>query len=325
MKRATRRLFCSLLLCVAHPAVVAAEAPWPSKPVHILVPGGAGGVTDIRARWLAAKLSPVIGQPVVVENKPGAAGLIGMEAGARSAPDGYTLVIVHQGTIAVNPHIYARIPYDPRKDFTPVTRLGVGSLVLVVNPALPVKSVNELIALARQKQGQLTFGSPGVGTPPHLAGELFKREAGVQAIHVAYKGGGAAASDLIGGHVDYSIEGLSVMLPHIQAGRVRALAVTGPGRAASLPDVPTMREAGLAEYVYEGWVGIVMPAGTPKAIVAKAYDAIAQVLRSQESRDWFAAVGADPGAEPPDVFGAFMREEDLKWGKVIRGAGIKVE
>jgi tripartite-type tricarboxylate transporter receptor subunit TctC len=305
--------------------MAAAETPWPDKPVRILVPGGAGGVTDIRARWLAAKLSPVIGQPVVVENKPGAAGLIGMEAGARSAPDGYTLLIVHQGTIAVNPHIYARIPYDPMKDFVPVTRLGVGSLVLVVNPNLPVKSVSELVALARRKQGQLSFGSPGVGTPPHLAGELFKREAGVQAVHVPYKGGGAAASDLIGGHIDYSIEGLSVMLPHIQAGRVRALAVTGPGRAASLPDVPTMREAGLPDYVYEGWVGIVAPAGTPKAIVAKAYDAIAQVLKSKESRDWFGAAGADPGAEPPEEFGAFMRAEDVKWGRVIRDAGIKVE
>jgi tripartite-type tricarboxylate transporter receptor subunit TctC len=185
--------------------------------------------------------------------------------------------------------------------------------------------VTELVALARERNGQLSFGSPGVGTPPHLAGELFKREAGVQAVHVPYKGGGAAAADLIGGHVDYSIEGLSVMLPHIQAGRVRALAVTGPRRAISLPEVPTMREAGLADYVYEGWVGIVLPAGTPKAIVAKAYDAIAQVLTSQEAREWFAAAGNDPGADPPEVFGAFMRAESLKWGKVIREAGIKVE
>lgn len=325
MNRAIQRSFLGLLLCTALSAIAAPEAPWPSKPVHILVPGGTGGVTDIRARWLAAKLTPVIGQPVIVDNKPGAAGLIGMEAGARSAPDGYTLVIVHQGTMAVNPHIYARIPYDPVKDFVPVTRLGAGSLVLVVNPNLPVKNVGELVALARERNGQLSFGSPGVGTPPHLAGELFKREAGVQVVHVPYKGGGAAAADLIGGHVDYSIEGLNVMLPHIQAGRVRALAVTGPRRASSLPEVPTMREAGLVDYVYEGWVGVVLPAGTPKAIVAKAYDAIAQVLTSQEAREWFGAAGADPGAEPPEVFGAFMRAESLKWGKVIRESGIKVE
>lgn len=325
MHRVSRRLFCSLLVCAACPGMAHAQSPWPSKPVHILVPGGAGGVTDIRARWLAARLSPVIGQPVLVENKPGAAGLIGMEAGARSAPDGYTLVIVHQGTMAVNLHLYAKIPYDPARDFIPVTRLGVGSLVLVVNPGLPVKNVNELVALAREREGKLSFGSPGVGTPPHLAGELFKREAGVKAIHVPYKGGGAAASDLLGGHIDYSIEGLSVMLPHIQAGRVRALAVTGPTRVPSLPGVPTMREAGLADYVYEGWVGIVLPAGTPRAIVAKAYEAIAQVLATQEARDWFGAAGADVGAETPEAFGAFMRAEDLKWGKVVRDAGIKVE
>ena len=319
-----RIMSCWLLFLAALPSA-AAEDAWPAKPIRILVPGGVGGVTDIRARWLANKIAPILGQPVVVENRPGAGGLMGMESGARSAPDGYSLVIIHQGTMAVNPHLYARLPYDPVKDFAPITRLGFGSLVLTVNSGVAAKSVSELIALARRRPGELSFGSPGVGTPPHLAGELFKREAGIDAIHVPYKGGGQAASDLIAGHVDYSIEGLNVMLPHIQAGRVRALAVTGPKRVASLPDVPTMREAGLRDYEFVGWVGIAAPAATPKAIVTKVYEAIAQVLSTPEAREWFGDVGADPGGEPPEVFGAFVRDEHLKWGKVIRDAGIKVE
>ena len=319
-----RRNFCSAITALA--ALPArAQASWPWKTVKILVPGGTGSVTDIRARWLAARLSAVIGQHVVVENRAGAAGLIGMEAGARADADGHTLVVVHQGTMVVNPAIYARLPYDPARDFAPVTRLGIGALVLVVNPSLSAGSLAELLALARSRGTPLTFGTPGAGTPPHVAVELLKRLSGIDAIHVPYKSGGAAVSDLIAGHIDFEIEGLSVMLPHIQSGRVRALATTGEARVASLPQVPTMREAGLQDYVYQGWVGIAVPAATRPDVIASIYGALTRVLETNESREWFAAAGAVPGAIAPEAFAAAIRGEQAQLGRVIREAGIKAE
>jgi tripartite-type tricarboxylate transporter receptor subunit TctC len=322
-----RRDFCRTLLAgalaPALPALAQHEA-WPTRPVRILA-GGSGSVTDIRARWLAARLSPVVGQPVVVENKAGAGGILTMEAGARSAPDGHTLVIVHQGTVAVNPAIYPSLPYDPFRDFSPITRLGVGPLVLVVNPGLPAASLQELVALAKSRATPLTFATPGVGTPPHVAAELLKREAGIAATHVPYKTGGQAASDLIAGHVDFAIEGITVMRPHIEAGRVRALGTTGTQRVATLPAIPTLAQAGLPGYNFHGWVGIAAPAATPRPIIERAYAAIAQVMGTAEARDWFAQSGADPGAIPPAEFAEFMRAEHERLGKVLREAGVRAE
>lgn len=317
-----RRFVISLAACAAAPAIGA--DPWPSRPVR-LIAAGSGSVTDIRARWLAARLAPLLGQPVVVENKPGAGGLLTMEAGARSAPDGYSIVVVHQGTIALNPFIYANLPYDPFRDFVPITALGVGPLVLVANPKLGVATLAELLALGRSRASPLSFATPGVGTPPHIASELLKRESGLQATHVPYKSGGQAASDLIAGHIDFAIEGLTVMRPHVMAGRVRGIATTGKRRVASLPDLPTLAEAGLPSYHFEGWVGLAAPAGTPAAIVERTYKAIAQVLASAEAREWFAEAGADPGPMPPADFAAFMRAEHDRLGKVIRGAGIRAD
>ena len=305
--------------------VAAQEAPWPTKPVHILVPGGAGGVIDIRARWLAEHLARVIGQSVIVENRPGAGGNVGMEMGARSVPDGYTLTIIHQGVMTVNPHLYSRPGYDPLADFAPITYLGVGPLLLAVHPDVPATTVAELVQLAKAKPGGLNFGSPGIGTPPHLAGELFKRTAGIDTVHVPYKGGGQAVSDLIAGHLSYSIEGLTVQLPQVKAGRLRALAVTGAHRIASLPDVPTMAEAGMGGATFQGWVGIAVPAATPKTIVARLYRDISGILATPEARAWFGEFGAEARADPPDVFAAAIRAEHAKWGKVIREAGIKIE
>lgn len=322
--RISRRGFCAMLACAGIPAW-AGEVPWPSRPVRILVPGGPGGVGDLRARWLADRLARVVGEPVIVENRPGAGGLIAMEAGAHSAPDGYTLVIIHQGTMVVNPFIYPSLPYDPLRDFAPITRLGIGSLVLAVRPSLEVATVKDLVALGKAREKPLAYGSPGVGTPPHLAVELFKRETGMPAIHVPYRGGGASATDLLGGHIDFEIEGLTVLLPHIQAGRVRALATTGEQRVPSLPDVPTMQQAGLADYVFQGWVGIAAPAGTPPALVETLYEAIARVLHTAEAREWFAAFGAEPGGVPPQEFAASIRQEYSKWRGVIREAGIRAE
>ena len=318
-----RRRFLTALAACAALRARAAEA-WPTRPLRIIA-GGSGSVTDIRARWLAARLAPILGQPVVVENKAGAGGMLTMEAGARSAPDGYSLVIVHQGTVAVNPFIYKSLSYDPFRDFAPITRLGVGPLVLVTHPALPAASLAELLALARSRKAPLNFATPGVGTPPHVATELMKRESGIAATHVPYKTGGQAASDLIAGHVDFAIEGITVMRPHIQAGRVRALATTGMRRTASLPEVPTLAEAGLPGYHFHGWVGIAAPAATPRPIVDRAYAAIAQVMETAEARAWFAESGADPGALPPAEFAAFMRAEYDRLGPVLRDAGIRAE
>jgi tripartite-type tricarboxylate transporter receptor subunit TctC len=306
-------------------ASTAQDAAWPAKTIRVIVPGGTGGVTDIRARWLAERLAPVLGQSVVVENKPGAGGSLGMEYAARSAPDGHTLVIVHQGIMTINPHVYAKLPYDALADFVPITRLGIGSLLLVVNAEVPARTPAELIQLAKSRPGKLTFGSPGVGTPPHLAGELFKRTAGVDAVHVPFKSGGQAMTDLIGGHVDFTLEGLMVSLPQVRSGRVRALAVTGPRRAASLPDVPTLSESALPGYEYQGWVGIAAPAGTPRPIVERLHREISAILGSAEGRAWLAEAGAEPGTDAPDVFAAAIRAEHAKWAIVIREAGIKAE
>ncbi len=314
----------TLLLAIARTAAQA-EAPWPTKPIHLVVPGGPGGVIDVRARWLADRLGPALGQPVVVENRTGAGGNIGMEHVARSAPDGYTLAIVHQGTMAMNPHLYAHTGYDALADFVPVTRVGMGPLMLAVSADSPVKSAADLIRIAKARPGQLTFGSPGGGTPPHLASELFKRLAGIDVLHVPYKGGGQETQALVAGQIDFTIEGLNVQLPQVKGGRLRALAVTSPSRMSLLPDVPTLAEAGVSGYEFIGWVGIAAPAATPPAIIDRLYRTIAEVESTAEARDWFAAVGAEPGVIAPEAFAAAVRAEYAHWGRVIRDAGIRLE
>lgn len=321
------RLFAAFLAATLHVLAVAADdSAWPARhPIHIIVPGGPGGVIDIRARWLADRLAFALGQSVIVENKAGAGGNIGTSAGAHSAPDGYTLTIIHTGTMTVNPHLYSRPGYDPLADFTPVTHLGVAPLLLAVHPDVPVNTVAELVQLARKKPGTLSFGSPGIGTPPYLAGELFKRIAGIDTVHVAYKGGGQAVSDLVAGHITYSIEGLTVQLPQVKAGLLRPLAVTGTRRVPSLPNVPTMAEAGVPGYEFEGWVGLAVPAATPKQIVERLFREMYGILTTPEAIEWFAEAGATPGADAPDVFAASIRAEHAKWGQLIREGGIKLE
>ena len=321
-----RKLLLTTIAAVAVPvAARAQDARWPSRPVHLVVTGSAGGVTDVRARWLAERLAPALGQPVVVDNKPGAGGSVGMVEVARSAPDGYTVVVVHQGSMAINPHLYARLGYDPLADFAPITRLGMGPLLLAVHPDVPAKSVAELVQLGKSKPGTLKFGSPGIGTPPHMASELFIRMAGIEATHVPYKGGGEAVRDLIAGHLSFSIEGMPVQLPQVKAGRLRALAVTAAQRMPALPDLPTIAEAGVPGYEYIGWAGLAVPAATPKPIIARLYHEIAKVYASDEAREWFASLSADAGGFPPDEFAAFIRAEHAKWGKLIQDAGIKPE
>jgi tripartite-type tricarboxylate transporter receptor subunit TctC len=295
---------------------------YPSKPIRLIVPSTPGSPPDVRARWLAEKLAPAIGQPIVIDNKAGAGGSIAMAVGARSAPDGYTLVLAHQGTLAINPHLYARTGYDPIADFAPITRLVVSPMLLGVHPELPVKSVADLIRVAREKPGQLTFGSGGTGTPPHMAGELFKRMAKIDVMHVPYKGGSAVLVDLMAGRLSYTINAVDLQLPHVRTGKIKALAVTSAKRIASLPDVPAVAESGLSGYEYWSWMGICAPAGTPKKVVSRLNQKMVELLRTQHARDWFAEQGGEPMGETPQEFAAFIKAEHAKWGKIVREAGI---
>src|SRR5262245_3516858 len=298
---------------------------WPNKPIRIIVPGGPAGVTDIRARWLAERLSPALGQPIVVENRAGAGSNLGTAAAARSAPDGYTLVIVHIGTMTLNPHLYANPGYDPLTDIAPITRLGVGPQALAVHKDVPARSVQELLALARARPDELTFVSPGVGTPGHLASSLLMHLTGIRATHIPYKGGGQAVQDLSAGHVTFTIEGLTVLKPFVQDGRLRALAVTTAQRAKSMPDVPTMTEAGVPGYELTAWAGIGAPAATPRPVIARLYGGLAKTLATPEAIACFESFGVEPGGEPPDAFAALVRAQYARFGEVIRAMGIKAE
>jgi tripartite-type tricarboxylate transporter receptor subunit TctC len=290
----------------------------------LLVPAGNRGVVDVRARWLAPRLSAQLGQPVTVENKPGENGNVAMAFAARAAAhDGYTLVMVHQGTLCVNVHMMPNVGYSPLRDFIPITRVGVGPLVLAINPTTRVTTVAELLTYARTKDGALKYGSAGAGSPAHLAAELLKLEAGIKATHVPYKDGSAAAGDVITGHLDFVLESPPLIEPHFKQGRLRALAVTGPARLPLLPSLPTLRAGGVPNYVSLSWAGIAAATGTPAAIVAKVANASTQVLLSADGRDYFARAGAEPGAESPQAFDALVRDEYQKWGRVVQDAGIK--
>ena len=314
----------SLVILVASLPVGSASAQtYPSKPINLIVPAAPGSAVDVRGRWIAEGLTRVLGQPMVVDNRSGAGGTIGTGAAAKSAPDGYTLVLVHLGTLALAPYVYPGLKYDPIADLVPITRLSVNPLMLAASQSIPVSSVAELLRLAREKPGQLNYGSAGTGTPPHLAGELFKSMAGIDVAHVPYKGGGPALTDLVAGRLTYTFDSLAVQLPQVSAGRIKALAVTGARRLASLPDVPTLAESGVPGYDYLSWMGISAPAKTPKEIVARLSQEISKFLATSEARAWLAGQGAEPGGESPAEFAAYIRAEHAKWGPIVRKLGIK--
>jgi tripartite-type tricarboxylate transporter receptor subunit TctC len=314
-------------LCAAFESVapVAAAESYPSKPIRIIVTGTPGGPPDLLTRWLAERLAPALGGVVVVENRPGAGGNVAMQAAARSAPDGYTLVVAGQGPFALNPHMYANPGYNAITDFAPITQIERGALLLAVNPQVPVHSVAELIALANQKPGELNYGSPGSGTPPHLASELFNRSANVKVMHVPYAGAPAAMLDLIAGRLTFTFGTVNVQLPQVKAGKIRALAVTSPMRLEALPEIPTVAESGLPGFEYIGWLGIAAPAGTPEPIIERLQREIAVILLTDEACKYFASQGREPVASTPAAFAAFIRAEHTKWGLVIRDSNIKAE
>jgi tripartite-type tricarboxylate transporter receptor subunit TctC len=303
---------------------MASAQTFPSKPVRIVVPAGAGSATDVRARWIADKLTPVLGQGVVVENRAGGGGVIGTEAVARAAADGYTLSLSHQGTIAINPHLYPSMGFDTLKDLSHITRISANPLMLAVNTQGP-QTLGDLLKQARAKSGQTNYGSPGSGTPPHMASELFNRSAGIEATHVPFKSGASALTELMAGRLTYTLDSIAVQGPQAKAGKIRAIAVTGSRRLAAWPDVPTVAEAGLPGYEYLSWMGISAPGGTPRDVVMKLNTDLRRVLATGEARDWFGAQGAEPGNDTPEEFLAFIRIEHAKWGKVVKESGIKAD
>ncbi|MFO1396346.1 MAG: tripartite tricarboxylate transporter substrate binding protein [Burkholderiales bacterium] len=307
-------------------ATVASAQPYPSKPIRIVVPFPAGGTTDILARAVAAKLSETTGQPAVVDNRPGAGGNIGAELVAKSAPDGYTFLMGTVGTHAINPGLYAKMPYDHVKDFAPVILVAGVPNVLVVNPALPVNSVQELIAYIKANPGKVNFASSGSGTSIHLSGELFKTMTGLQMTHVPYKGSAPALQDLVGGQVQIMFDNLPSSLALIKGGKLKALAVTSAERSSALPDVPTVAEAGLPGFEASSWFGLLAPAGTPKEAIAKINGEVAKWLATPEAKEKLASQGAIAASGlTPEDFQKHIASETTKWAKVVKESGAKVD
>ena len=317
--------FLAAIALVALAAGTALAQAYPTRPLRIVVPFAAGaGVLDIMARLVGQHLGASLGQQVVIENRPGAGGNVGAEVVAKAEPDGYTLLMGNTALV-VSPYLYARLPFDPLKDFVPVTLVNSAPLLLVVNPQVPVQSVAELIAYAKARPGQLNYGSGGIGSTPYLSTELLKSMTGIDVVHVPYKGGAPALADLVAGQLTFMIENVPGTMPFVKSGKLRALAITSAERSPLAPDVPTMAEAGVPGYEMVGWNGIFVAKGTPSEIVAKLSAELTKVLRLPDVKEQMAALGAVPGGDSPQAFGAFVNAESMRWGKIIKEKGIKPE
>jgi tripartite-type tricarboxylate transporter receptor subunit TctC len=303
-------------------AGAAAAQTYPTRAIRLIVPQSAGGSTDLVARPLARQLGEALQHPVVVENHPGAGSVIGTDLVAKAAPDGYTLLAV-AASFSMSPSLYANLPFDPARDFAPITLLSAFPNILVVHPSLPVKSVKELIAYAKARPGQLNFGSSGMATGTHLSMELFKNMTGIQMVHVPYKGGAPSVNALLAGEVQVTLATISTALPQVKAGKLRALAVTTRRRSVAAPGVPTLAEAGVPGYDYSSWIGLLAPAKTPPAIIARLRTETARIVRTPEMRAILALEGAEPVGNSPEEFGALIRTEVGRWHKVVEAAGIK--
>ena len=311
------------LLLMAAAAGASAQA-WPVKPVKMVVPFPAGGPTDVLSRAMADKLGTALGQPVVIENKPGAGGAIGADFVAKSAPDGYTLVMATTSTHSIGPYL-AKLPYDPQKDFTPIVWVGNATNILVVPPSLGVNSVQELILLAKKDPGKLNYATSGVGTVVHLTTEYFASEAGVKLTHVPYKGVQLSIPDLLSGQVSMLFDNIMTAQSHIKSGKLKALAISSPKRSPLVPDVPTMSEAGLVGFESVTWFGVFGPAGTPKAVVERLNMEVNKVLADPAIRERFAQLGFEPAGGTPGEFAAVVQRDAAKWSKVIKDANVRAE
>ncbi|MBV0882195.1 tripartite tricarboxylate transporter substrate binding protein [Noviherbaspirillum sp. L7-7A] len=327
MQVARRTLIAASLSALALSAIVLpaqAQDKWPSKPITYVVPFPAGGTTDILARLIGQKLGPALGTNVIIDNRPGAGGNIGSELVARAAPDGYTIMGGTISSHSINASLY-KLSYDPLKSFAPITLIGTNANVLVVNPASPFKSVKELIAAAKAKPASLSFASAGNGTSQHLSAELFKTMTGIDMVHIPYKGSAPAIQDVIGGQVPLMFDTTVVAGPFIQSGKVRPLAVTSAKRVASMPDVPTMAEAGVPGYEVVSWQAMFAPAGTPPAIVQRLQTEVAAILKQPDVQERLAKLGVEPSGMAPQQLADFQAAEIAKWAKVVKAANVKVD
>jgi tripartite-type tricarboxylate transporter receptor subunit TctC len=302
-----------------------AFAQYPAKPIRIIVPFPAGGSADIMARVVGQKMTETWGQQMVIDNRPGAGGNIAAEVAAKSAPDGYTLFLCTVGTHAIHQTLYDKLPFDPMKDFSAVAYIAGVPNVVVVHPSIPVKSVKELIAFIKTRPGQINFGSPGAGSSVHMSGEMLKVMAGLDMTHIPYKGNPQAVTDLVAGQIQLMITNMPPVVPYIQSGRLRALAVTTKTRSLALPDLPTMEEAGLPGYESSAWFGLVSPAAVPRDIVNKLNAEVVRIVGLEDVKRSLASQGADPLVMTPDEFGAFMRAETAKWAKIIKASGARAD
>jgi tripartite-type tricarboxylate transporter receptor subunit TctC len=316
------KLFAVLALLMS---LTASAQEYPNQPVRMVVGFGAGGPTDIIGRLFAQKMTELLGKPMVVDNKAGAGGNVAAEAVARSQPDGYTVLLTHLATQVISPLIYRHLPYDPDRDFEPVTQLIAVPNLMVVHPSVPAHSVAELIALAKKSPGKLNFASGGSGTSGHLSSELFKSLAGVDIVHVPYKGSAAALSDLLTGRVQMMTENLQFLLPQVKSGAVRALAVTPATRVPSVPDLPTLAEAGVPGYDVSSWFGIVVPRGTPRVVVERLNREFVRAVNAPEVQARLAEMGAIPVGSSPAEFAAMMKREAAKWAPIVKAAGLRVD
>ena len=317
------RIALALLLALSFNLVQGQEA-WPTRPIRFILPFPPGGGTDILGRLIAERLSANLGQPVVTENRGGAGGNVGAEAAARSAPDGYTIVLVAP-SLAISPTLYSKLNYDPVKDFAPISLVATVPNVMITQASLPVQSLQDFIAFARSKPGALNFGSGGAGTSNHLAGELFNIVTGVKLVHVPYKGVNLAMQDVLAGNVHLVFIGIPAAAPHIKAGRLRALAVVAPQRSPALPEVPTVAEAGLRDFEVTTWYGVLAPAGTSKSVVNRLNAELVKIMHSPELKERLAATGTEPLTSTPEEFAAYIKREIAKCGEVVRKAGVKAD
>ena len=312
-------------VCPALAQTAGGADKYPSRSIRLVVPFGPGGSADLVARILGQRIAESWGQPVVVDNRPGAGAMLGNELVAKSAPDGYTLTMGTLGPFAVNQSLFQKVPYDSQRDFAPITLTGASLHVLVVHPSLPVKTTAELIALAKKRPGQLTFASSGIGNATHLTGELFKSMAGIDVVHVPYKGGGAAVADLIGGHVGFSFASMPSALPHVRSGKLRALAVAPAQRVSSVPELPTVAEAALPGFASEDWQGVLAPAKTPIEIINRLNTEIHRVLSLADLREKLDALGFQVRLSTPQQFADLIRTESVKWARIVKEANIRIE
>ena len=321
-----------MLRCALKSAVVLAltctlayAQGYPSKPVRLLVPFAAGGTTDVLARLVGQKLSESLGQQIVIDNRPGANGNLGTEMAAKAPADGYTIALIFDGTIAINPAVYRKLPFDPQKDFAPIGNVAQLPLIVVVHPAVPARTVAEFVAHAKANPGRINYSSAGPGSTGHLTGELLKARAGIDMVHISYKGGGQAVQDLLGGQIQMLLTGLPTVEGHLKAGKLRAIAFSSAKRVASAPEVPTLTESGYPGLVVASWYGLFAPAATPRDIVLRLNADLNRILQAPDVRERLSALGVEPIGGTPEQFAETIRVDTARWAKVVSDAGIRIE